>query len=224
MDWLECMEREFFTDRLDERLIEFLGKQGILSGETDSDKWECLFKSAAEWRSKYMKVSEILAISSYFAWHINIMLAEFSLPDNADTSEIMKKIFLAGWLLDTDGDNNKRECYKSDSLESEFECTFEYPKEKCARLSKARLVEELRDIYNRSYDNFCCYKKRSDNNPRYIAWVEPSYPVLFRFTERLECLDKPLAIRLNEFYIDRYVWYIVKDGASIYFVQISDFG
>lgn len=222
MDWLECMEREFFTDRLDERLIEFLGKQGILNGETDSDKWECLFKSAKEWQSKYMKTSEILAISSYFAWHINITLAEFSLPDNADTAEIMKKIFLAGRLLDTDGDDYKRECYKSDSLESEFECTFEYPGEKCARLSKARLVEELKDIYDRSYDELCRYKKRSNNNPKYIAWVEPSYPVLLSFIERLECLDKPQAIRLNEFECDQCVWYIVRDGERIYFAQISD--
>lgn len=223
MGWLECMEREFFTDRLDERLIEFLGKQGILNGETDSDKWECLFKSAKEWRSEYMKTSEILAISSYFAWHINITLAEFSLPDNADTTEIMKKIFFAGWLLDTENDDYERECYKSSSLELEFDCAFEYPKEKCARLSKARLVEELKYIYDRSYDKLCRYKQCSDNNPKYIEWVEPSYPVLLSFIEQLQILEDPQAVRLNEFECDQYVWYIVRYGERIYFAQISDF-
>ena len=178
MGWLECMEREFFTDRLDERLIEFLGKQGILNGETDSDKWECLFKSAKEWRSEYMKTSEILAISSYFAWHINFTLAEFSLPDNADTAEIMKK---------------------------------------------ARLVEELKYIYDRSYDKLCRYKQCSDNNPKYIEWVEPSYPVLLSFIEQLQILEDPQAVRLNEFECDQYVWYIVRYGERIYFAQISDF-
>lgn len=222
MDRLECTEREFFTDHLDKRLIEFLGKQGILDSENDSDKWECLFKSAKDWRSEYMKTSEILAISSYFAWHINITLAEFSLPDNADTAETMKKIFLAGWLSDTENDDYERECYKSGSLELEFECAFEYPKEKCARLSKTRLVEELKYIYDRSYDRLCQYKQRSDNNPKYIEWVEPSYPVLLGFIERLECLDEPQAVRLNEFECDQCVWYIVMDGERIYFAQFSD--
>lgn len=223
MEWLKCMEREFFTDDLHKRLTEFLKGRGILNGE-DPDKWESLFASTREWRAEYMKSSEELHLASYFAWNINITLGEFSLPDNGDTAEIMKKIFLAGWMLDIDSDDQEKECLSKSRFEFEFECDFSYLKEKCARLSKVRLVEELRDIYDRSYNRLCSYKKLNDSNPEYIAWVEPSYPVLFSFIEQLESFNEPQAVRLNEFDCDQYVWYIVKNGARIYFVQISDFG
>lgn len=223
MEWLECMEREFFTDRLDRRLIEFLEELGVMNGENDSDKWERLFKITHEWRSQYMKSSKKLVLSSFWAWNINITLAEFYLPNDADMAEIMKKIFLAHWLLDTENDDYERECYKSDSLDLEFECTFEFPKEKCARLSNAQIVGELRDIYNRSYDRFLYQKSSPDINPKFVEWVEPSYPVLLSFTEQLEGLDMQ-SVRLNEFDIDQYVWYIVKNGANVYFIQVSDFG
>ncbi len=224
MDWLECMEREFFIDHLDKLLIEFLGKQGILNGGNDPEKWERLFRNARKWRTEYMRNSELLYMSSYFAWNIHITLAEFLFPHSSDTAEMMKKIFLAGWLLKIDGDDYETECYRRGDFDFEFECSFEYPKEKCTRLSKDKLVGELREIYDRSYNELRSYKKRQGNNPEYIAWVEPSYPAMLRFIERLESFEDLQAVRLNEFdFCDKYVWYITKNSTSIYFVEISDF-
>lgn len=65
MDWLECMEKEFFTDDLNRRLIVFLGDMDILNSENDSDKWDNLFKLTREWREEYMQSSERLALSSF---------------------------------------------------------------------------------------------------------------------------------------------------------------
>lgn len=224
MDWLECMETEFFTDSLDKRLIEFLEKQGVLDCENDPEKWERLFKSTREWRAEYMKSSEELHLASYFAWNINVTAAEFEISESCDLAEIMKKLFLAVWLLDIDSDERERECMSRSGFEFEFECDLQYSKEKCARLSKARLVEELREIYDRSYDRLCYYKEQKDSNPKYTAWVEPSYPVFMRYIKEFEGMEDIEAVRLNEFDCDQYVWYIVKDGARIVFVQISDFG
>ena len=223
MNWLDCMEREFFTDDLHKRLTEFLKGQGILNGE-DPDKWESLFASTRKWRAEHMKSSEILHLASWFAWHINITIAEFLLPENGDAAEIMKKLFLAVWLLDIDSDEREKECMCRSGFEFEFECDLRYPKEKCAKLTKARLSEELREIYDRSYDRLCDYRQRKDSNPKYTAWVEPSYPVFMRYITELESADDIEAVRLNEFDCDQYVWYIVKVGARIVFAQISDFG
>lgn len=222
MDWLECMEREFFTDDLDRRLIEFLGDMDILNSENDSDKWDNLFKLAREWREEYMQISKRLALSSFFAWNIYMTLAVFSLSDNADTAAMMKKILLSGWLLDIDGDAQERECCRSGRFDFEFQCTFKYPGKKCAKLSKSQLVEELREVYDRSYDQFL-YHKKTNGNPKYTAWVEPSYPVFMRCIGEFESMDGLQAVRLNEFECDQCVWYFIKDGAKIYFLQISDF-
>ncbi|MDE6726336.1 MAG: hypothetical protein K2J80_00180 [Oscillospiraceae bacterium] len=223
MDWLEYMEWEFFTDDLHKRLTEFLKGQGILNGE-DPDKWGSLFNSTRQWRAEYMKSSEELHLASYFAWNINVTAAEFEIPESSDTAEIMKKLFLAVWLLDIDSDEREKECMCRSGFEFEFECDLQYPKEKCAKLTKARLSEELREIYDKSYDRLCDYRQRKDSNPEYTAWVEPSYPVFMRYIKEFESIGDIEAVRLNEFDCDQYVWYIIKDGERIRFVQISDFG
>lgn len=223
MEWLECMEREFFTDDLHTRLTEFLKEQGILNGD-DPDKWESLFASTREWRAEYMKSSEELHLASYFAWNINVTAAEFAISKNCVASEIMKKLFLAVWLLDIDSDEREKECMCRSGFEFEFECDLQYPKEKCARLTKAQLSEELREIYDRSYARLSDYRQRKDSNPDYTAWVEPSYPVFMRYIEEFESVDDIEAVRLNKLDdCDQYVWYVAKIGSKITFLQISDF-
>lgn len=235
MDWLECMEREFFTNQLDRRLIEFLGNQGVLNFDNEPDKWRSFFKLAREWRSEYLQSSNILELSSFFIsnffmWKIDMTLAEFFIPDNADNcdiAELMKKIFLVGWSLEIDCDEQVKSTAQSYWLidfEYEFNYTFEYPQKKCKCLSKERLIKDLRRIYRRSYDQLV-YDKNHDENPKIIAWYEPSYPVFLKYIDWLDSVDGLQAVRINKFDgIGKYVWYIAHSEDKVYFIQVSDFG
>ena len=228
MEWLDCMEREFFADDLHKRLTEFLKGKGILDGD-DPDKWERLFECTREWRGKYMKNSEELSLNSYFAWNISVTAAEFEIPeavleDPDIMPDIMKELFLAVWLLDIDSDEEEKRCICKSGFEFEFECDLQYPKEKCARLTGEQLSKELRKIYNKSYDSLRRYKKDKGHNPEFVEWVEPNYPALMRYIEEFERNEGIEAVRLNKFDdCDRYVWYIAKNGGRITFLQISDF-
>ena len=182
--------------------------------------------SPFNWEKQYLISSEVISIDSYRMWDIGLVFGNFSLcaPAEYDMEEAMSKIFLVQWALPFKDNEKEKNCYIHSDIYQNFHIWFDYPQERCAWLSKSEFLNELRDIYNCSYNHFQRYKAEANNNPKRIASLEPQYP---RFQHYLRFFEDNIhneeIIRLNTFNLDEYMWYFVKADSLVYSIQISDF-
>lgn len=202
-EWKKGIEDCFFTDHLDECLKEFLDSQKVFSN--DGERWEFLFKNA------------------YAFWGL------FSLPDHnlCTLEETLYWIFLTGWILiDEYGRGERTSDFPSGDFDWRLQEQFQYSKETCSWLAKRQFLEEMKNIYNRSQEIFQYHQEHpnDDNSPWVCGMESDCSRFLNYYAFCKKHLKNPEIVRLNKFEPDEYVWYLIREGATLYFLQLCDLG
>ena len=231
-EWKKSVENCFFTNHLDKQLKEFLNSQKALS--SDAERWEFIHKSAYEWERECSANFDEMIMPSFFGqWHISARWGEFSLPaPNPHTlEETLYWIFLTGWVLISGYDKvyvkEKRVPFMPlIGLDWLFQRKFQYSQEACTWLDKQHFLAEIENIYNCAQEVLLDCQKRPDPiNPRWICDAESGCSKFFKYyTFCKDSLKNPEIVRLNKFDPDEYVWYLIREESTLYFLQLSDFG
>ena len=227
-EWKKSVENCFFTDHLDECLKEFLDSQKVFSN--DGERWEFLFKNAYAWKRNCSVDFDCMMMPSFFRqWNIYAFWGEFSFPDHNlyTLEETLYWIFLTGWvLIDEYGRGERISDFPNEDLDWRLQEQFCYSKETCSWLDKRQFLKEIRGIYSRSQEVFHYYQEHPENNNS--PWVCSMEPDCSRFLDYYAfCkrhLKNPEIVRLNEFEPDEYVRYLIREGDTLYFLQLFDMG
>lgn len=224
MDWLNLLEKKLFTDHYGNELLGFLARQKLASEPGNSEKWERFFKKAEKWKKQYLISSEAIEIYGVNGWYVDFTFSQFQNP--ADTERNMEEyaaiLFLTTWFLSMDNDD--LEFYKNSDFSETVRDQFDYSKEECAHMVISQLMEEWKDIYERSYERFQYYKHCSkSSNPEVIAWIETQYPKLLNYMDHFGTGPQDYGVlRLNSFGRDEDIRYFIKDRSATYSIWIRE--
>lgn len=153
--------------------------------------------------------------------------SRFQCPDKGEINmgEYVAVILMINLILSCDGDELEYECLRNSDFEKYFHMTYDYPPEECARLSRMQFCEELKQVYDRSYDRFQHYAYRSkNNNPKVVEKLESQYPVYAGFLNFFKCKlkDNNSIYRINSFGRDEDMWYLVETVPDVYLISIRE--
>ena len=226
-EWKEVVERCLFTNRLDERLKEFLNRQKPMS--YDQERWEFLYTTVHERKRKYLTDFDFMRLPSFSGgWNISAVLAAFSIPDfNQRTlEESLYWAVLAEWIMMMEDRRGERTSdFPKSDFDNRLQGWFRYPKESCLWLHKYGFLEEIKDIYNHSKKVFLYHMKHpEDDNSPWVCGMEGGcsrFHCYYTFFK--DNLDDPQIVRLGEFESSHDVWYIIQEKSILYVLQLFDF-
>ena len=216
-----------------ESIQEFIIRENLFVGNSDSEIAANYSKKIAGWKEHYYIQSEDITLYGVLCWYFDISFNEIyaSEQDLENICFYFLKLWLVYMYKESDIMNFKSgtdwtwpDRFKAYELNS-LEVNQSY------RLTGEELIKDLEEFYNLSLARFEHYKNETANNPKVVKQLTPQYTRYMEYvTNYRESLKDCRVLRINKLghyeeqgNYEEGSWYFVIGEERMYFVVLSDF-
>ena len=216
-----------------EAIQEFITRENLFIGNSDSEIAANYSKKIVEWKEHYCIQSEKFTLDGAFCWYLDITFDEIyaSEQDLENIDSYFLKLWLVNRYTETDIMNFKSgtdwtwpDQFKAYELEaSEFNQSY--------RLTGDDFIKDLEKYYTLSLERFEHYKTKPNNNPKVVEKLDPQYTRFMEYVSNYrERLKDCKVLRINKLGkceepgdYEEDSWYYIFGEERMYFVELSDF-